>query len=683
MSYLDLLESENATSQYLIVMRPRRVLGEWALITGTIYAQTFEYGQITKILKDGVELTENVDWGYDGENFSSILIDIGEDPNPYQMVATYELYFGTFDAFWHRSPLDDTSRTVYYEPLVTQSPAITSSQSDVFFGFLPTFSAQVSISNATSYLQKHIYDSSFYQAEIEIYHYLDELEVANIKLVTKGYTRQIDSDDKSVNFSILDATSFFEKEYRNPSGTNFYAQSVFSDLDPRFQGRPIRKVYGLVDGFIPVNIDYVSDSPSTSNNRVWVVGEGSTNYPTFVQGVSASPSSTATRTYIPDTTGYLVGDTVANLSSSQYAIITAVVTNSYIEHTTWSTAATGNGIAKGCIGNVKILQNGRIYTCLYQRDYNVFMDTGNNVFGFEFANNFEATVGLPETLSPNDMVFCRVQGKVNQNTLGGNPFGASSEILGSLSQAVVILYEILKTGVGLSESDLDLTALAALQSSVTDEIGFAIPVTSFEDFPQYKDIILNICQTILAKFFLNFDNEWSLSVAGPIGSTSKTIGDDEILKSSFRYSFSYSDILSRIIVEYMNREVNDLGEQVSSGSVVSQTSEIASNLHQIDRQKTFKSLHLFEAEAQILADRLSYYFGDRRGTCKIQTKNRFFDTELSDNIEVSREKLAGSEFELGTERQRNFAVLSTDKSLNNVSLELDDQKGIEDNSSDW
>src|SRR4051812_32707194 len=123
MTYADLLESENVYSQYLVIMRPRRMVtsASFVAVTGSIYSQSFDYGHVSNVFADGVSLTENADssvasgeWFFDFDT-NTIYVNTGGSPAAVQFVLEYELYFGTFDAHWYRSPLDNTSRVVYYE----------------------------------------------------------------------------------------------------------------------------------------------------------------------------------------------------------------------------------------------------------------------------------------------------------------------------------------------------------------------------------------------------------------------------------------------------------------------------------------------------------------------------------------------------------------------------------------
>lgn len=689
MTYASLLSREGVYSQYLIVMKPRRLItAAWTNVSGNIYRQSFTLGQVVALLDDGVARTEAAsssvganEWFYDVDT-SMLFINIGGDPAMSEVIVTYEIYFGTFDAHWYRDPLDDESRVVYYEPLVTKSPQITNSTSNLLFGFMPTFAGSITISNATKLLQEHVYASSFNYADILIYHYLDELTVDNTKLVLRGFCRDIESTDNDVTFSILDATSFFETQYRNPVGPSFYSTSMFPSLDPQYQARPLRRVFGVVEGFVPVNIDYVATGGVSSDNRRWVCLPDDTNTGTVSTTVKASPASTTTRTYLTSVTGFRVGDSWWNrTSTAKYGKI-SVVGADYIEHDALGVAcSSGDTIERSFVGIIHIRQSNVIYELWYGRDYQEYIDSTNHVIGFDL----DSIIPPANELSPSDLiVYCRIYGHPLAETISAAPFGAVSTTTGNDTNSAVILYHLLKTCLGLTEAQLNTDSFSDVEALLTDEIGFAVPKNSTEDFPTYKDLIIEICQSSLLKFFLDFDNTWKVAQTGPLGAVTKTIEDDEILIDSFLYTINYQEILSLVLVDYAHRQVSALGEPSGLGvSTVTATSTIAENLHNVSKQKSFKSLHFVEADAQTLADRLSFYFGDRRGVCRINTKNRFFDTDLDHVINVTRSRLPGFEFDTDTDRDREFAVESTQKSLNGVLIDLDDQKGIQDNEGDW
>jgi hypothetical protein len=683
MAYQDLLQEESIDSQFLVIMRPRRVFSpSWTLVSGNIYQASFELGQVTHVTSDGESLTEAssasvaLDEWYFDEVTSTLYVNIAANPSTHTIIPTYELYLSTVDAHFFRSPSDANSRVVYYEPLVSRSPSIVSSASDVLFGFLPTFSSQISVNNVTNFLQVHLYDSSFNRAEIEIWHYLGELEIDNLRLVLKGYTSEINVTDSSVLFSMQDATSFFNSEWRQPLGPSFFSAATFPNLDPNFLGRSVRQVYGVVDGFVPVNVDYVLNDPTTSQNRTWVCIADETNLGTVTTTTNAGGTHTTTRTYLTSADGIRVGDTIWNAGTSTGATVTAVDKSGadYVDHTAWTAASNGQTITRYFVASLTLFKDGLVYDLLYNVHYQSYIDATNKVAGFTFINNFESLISS-STLSPTDQVVARVYGHKNTTTLSAAPFGSNSTETGNGCGLVPVLWDVFKQV--LPESALDAAGFTALNSAVTDEVGFAVPELSLSEFPTIKDLISQFCQTALLKIFLDNDLLWSVSQLKPLTTPTKSIEDDEILDGSVRYKISYQDLASRVEIKYASREVGIQGG-VGTELVSAVESDIAKRLHLVSKQQSFKSLHYRSFEADVLAERLSLIFGDRKGELVFTTKNRFFDTLLKDEITVSRDRMIGFEFSQDTLRSRSFAVTETRKSLTDIEITLDDIKGIED-----
>lgn len=692
MAYADLLDDEGINSQYLAVLKPRRIVTGFTLVSGNIYKVSFTRGIIIRVLDDGTALTEassssvsSNEFFYDTTN-QELFIDVGGNPSSSQIVVTYEIYLGTFDAHINRIPTNSSTTTVYFEPLIVRSPLIKASSKDILFGFLPSFSATLAVSNASKELQDDVHESSFSNVDVDLYHWLGDLENTNIKLVLKSICVGLNYNDNETTFSLQTDLSIFSNEYQHASGTSFFNETDFPNVDPQKVLKPIREVFGVVDGFVPVNIDYEADSPTTSDNRDWVAINGTSNLGSVTVSVSNSGTPTATTTPIDDADGLRVGDTIWNTTASQYATITAVnkgASPNIVTHTTWTTATAADSITRSFIGNIKILKtDGTLVEPLFGRDYTEYTDGSNNVAGFTFTASMETNLSI-STLEPNDVVSARVYGHKNTTTLGGGGFGTNSDETLNLTDSVVIIWELLKRA-GLEESELDNSSFTTLQAAISDEVGFAIPkLSSNDNYPTYKDLIIDLTKTILAKFYQNDDNEWAISQLGPISSTNKTIEDDEILKGSFNYQYDYKDIASNVVVNYAFQEASSTGSLFSSSRRVQKSSTVAANLHGVDRQFSFDSLHFDSDDADSLADRLNYIFGERRGTLIFRTKNRFFNTELDDNIKVTRERLPGFAFVTGTDRSRDLAVIKTSKSLREITIELDDQKGIEDNSGSW
>jgi hypothetical protein len=676
------------------VLRPRRIVPTFTLYSGNVYSAPFDYGRIVRVWANNSELTEGSSpslstnsFYYDADTETLyVRVGVAVDPATKTMVVAYELYVGTTDSHFYRVPTDSNTTTVYFEPMMKQSPNVSTSVSDSLFGFMPVQTASMVLSNATHFFDRHLYDSTFHQAELFLYHALGPLEVSNIRRIFYGTMGDVSFSNAEVSVQVFNRLDVFSSEFRHPLDDSFYGTTNFPDLDPNFNGRPIRMIYGLVEGHIPVNIDYVLQGATSSDNRNYVLHGGQSNIGNAQAIVAASPASTTTRTYI-STSGFLVGDSVwldRSVGSDEYKIVTAVdPLGLYIEHSALaSPMSAGDLVKRSVAGNIVIYQNNVRYQPLYGRDYLEASFSGNTT-GFAFANAFETTLGMA-TLNPaNDRIFCRVYGKKNAVTINGNPVGANDSLTGNMVNPISIAVDILKTA-GILDSELDETALITLASTTTSAIGMALPDLGNRQFPIYRDIISDIMKSILGRFFMTFDNKWAITVLEPITTPDTTIDDNEIIRDSFKYKLEHTDLLSDVFVEYGEQETQDSNSKTeSTRSTVKATNSRATYLHQVKKQQTFESLLFRESDAQTLAERLSYVFGERRGLISLSTKNRFFSTIVSDNIEISSLRMPGFEFDGVTQNARLASVIETQKGLRAIDITLDDLKGVNDNSLNW
>lgn len=696
MSYSNLILQENIEANFLCVARPKKKLTGFTLFSGSVYSKSFDLSEfIYSVTQNGVALTAGSSTSLSAGQYyfddinKVIYVRMSDSSNPSTKFVTvfYELYFSTYDAHWYRIPTDDTTKTVYFEPIIVNSPGLKSSIADVLFGVLPVQSTQINLGNAEHLLEPHLYDSSFNKAEFLIYHWLGKsLDVTNIKLVLKGIGSNVNYNSGTVSISLLDGIDLFNKEWRNDTPNSFFTQSDFIELDPQFIGKPIRYFYGRAQGLVPVNIDYLQDSPTTSDNRRYIViaEQAGLTEKTYTVGGGVH---TTTRTFISTSmAGLAIGDSVRldRVSGTDESVLIIAMGANYIDHVAIPTPMTnGDTVRRGFVSRIDIIQNGQQFTALYGRDYTCNLALNNGCSGFDFSTSLEANLAMPETLKPGDDIFCTVYGRTNNVTLSGGSFGSNDADTANLTHPAVILFHLLKTKLGLGESSLNLTSFQTLLTDLGSEaIQLVIPKDVTGSFPNIKDLINEILQTSFIKIFLDSDLKWKVEKTKPMVTESKTIQSDEILLNSFSYTFDYKDIISDVIVEYNRQEKSftTSGERVDSVTAVSQ---LAKYVHGVDKQKTFNSLHFKSVDAQLMADRLSFVLGDRSGEINFQSKNRFFDSYLSDIVLIQRDKMPGQEFIRDTLRDQKGVLQEISKTLRTVNINLNDQKGIEENSLNW
>lgn len=685
--YANLIQSETICSSYLVVLKPARQVTSWTLVSGNVYKTLFNYGHVFNVVADGVSLSETTttptagQFYYDYENEYLYIYLV--TPSSKTVIVTYELYIATKDAHWHRIATDTTSRQVYYDAVIIKEPTIKFSLSDSLIGYIPSEGTSISINNAEHFLENHLYESSFYKKTIDVYHWLSELEndypdVNNIKLLYSGIMNDISYNNNKVTIQICDKISKFDSEWRNPN-KSFYNQTDWPNLDPYYIGRPIRYIYGMVDSCKFINLDYQSEIPTTSNNRVWAVRDSATDTCLFSSTVPASPSSTTTRTYLTSVDGLNIGDVVKFTKGAvEYKEVLSIDrVNKYFEHSTLSVAAVLNDtLSRGTVGNITIEQDGILYKPMYIRDWTE--SSSNGVLTITFSSSLESNLSMTKTLNPYNQIYGRIYGKKNTILKGGSSFGSDSTTYGNLTNPSVILFDIIKNYAGFSESEINLASFTSLNSSIsTQDIGFSIPATTSENFPQYKELLINIMKSCLIRMFQDQDNKWYVNTIVPLGTKDFDIVIDEILENSINYKISYKDILSEFIVSYKYLEKENTYKKKYYNS------NTAKYLHGVSKQRDFITYLLNDSDALQLSRRLSYIYGDRLGYLQIDCKNRFLTSNITSIFNVELEKLLGYPYSEDVLNSRKFSVISLYRGLRNINIELTDQKGIEDNSGVW
>jgi len=690
MTYLSLLEEEGVNSEYLIICRPARQVSSWTLHSGSVYYADFSYGFVYAVSQSDTSLTSYTStslsagqYYWDDDN-SRLYVRMSDSSNPSTkfVSVTYELYFGTYDAHWYRTPSDIASKSVYFDPLVARVPQIKASIDGIAFGVIPSQRTAMILNNADKVLNKHLYDSSFFNKGIEVWHWIGELDVANLKLVLSGFISDQTWSDSTVSFNIFDPVDIFNKEFRSQTNA-FYLAANYAELDPQYEGKPVRYVYGVVDGFVPVNADYKDDAPTTSDNRVWKIRADGANSHAITRTVPASPSSTTTRTYLDSVVGFQVGDTVwIDKATDEYREVT-VVGADYIEHAALGSgaAATSDTVKRGTVSRFEVLSQGISYLGMYNRDYTESVDAFD-VLTVTLSASLESNLSIPKTLSPDDSVFCRVYGKTNNVTLGGPSFGSNNAALGNLTSLSPIFLDVLKRFTGIAEAGINSTYFTSCLTDAVDDIGIAIPQNSSGAFPKLKDIIGDLCETGLIKLFLDFDGKWCISRLQDIAATTKAIDESEIIEGTSDYSFEGQDIYSDVVVSFDYREKSAIGE-AKSLKLEKSESNVAKYLHGVSKTLTHTSLHIDRSQAATLALRLSDLFGDRQGTYSFGTKNRFFNSVIDEKIELTRKSLPGFVWDNATDFSRDFSVQGVEKSLRQVTITMLDLKGVQDNSGDF
>lgn len=599
---------------------------------------------------------------------------------------------------------------VEWIPALDQPPAIINGARDSLYGFTPTQQTTIKLLNNDGWLDPILYAASFNLAPVFCYHlandeYEDGLADADVQMIFRGYvTSQLNYQAGAVTITITD---IFGKFDANMILTEKYLQTNFPNCDPEAcvvgQEWYVRRVYGMIDGFRPVNLDSDGGSPTTSNNRIWGC-ESAFLGGTVTSTIDAGAANTTTKTFFTGKPQFNVGDRVRMIHSvgSSYSVEINTVdrTLNFITHTATGsrTVTAGDTTVRSPIGRVDIKdRDGNIFNLMPVDHYNESFNCGfpfTPVLGFILENNFEAAISI--THSPfdpsQDTIIARVYGpSLLPEYVSTNPIGAISDNGGIAAQAVTILANIMALGNVIADQ-IDENTFTNVGAN-SHSLGIQIPYTYNGQPPTIKDAVTKILNSMLWNLVFVESNGSiliGLRALEPFQTEPNyTASDDE--HGDIQFTHDYSGLYSDVLTSFMQREITLDGTPWLSPSFYNNFHNlVASNdagfMHQV--VATFSPndplLHYVDTEAQVITNRLAIALGDRRGYYAIVLGNEFLNkTNPGATYALESEHLAGFPFVPGNQNQRQGVVIEVQKSSRSATITLEDQKGVEDNAGSW
>lgn len=638
---------------------------------------------------DGVVSGQNT-WFYDEETsylyVNEFYIDNVDNwlETDFRRRITYDIYVATDAVYWHRTPTDATKSKRYFEPWITQAPSFASDSSDFLQGTFSNSVGGLVVANEEGFFDDIVNVDCFYNARFRFYHLLGDPSVANASLIFSGLIDQVEYKVDSIGLRLIDENIFARLVF-NGAFTRHSTEAVFFPSSSEFDGKLVPKLYGFMHVVRCVNIS-LDKSVTTSGNRLWAThawADLSSSENNVTTTVLASPSSTATRTYITDATGIQVGDLVRIDTSpdSMYVIVTLVnkTGTNYIEHLSVGiTAGSGDFVIRESLDLVYILQNGVVYNAYATRD---FVASNDGTYGrITFLSSMEANVGISD-LSPDALIFCRVHAETMPS---GFEFGADSELTGGMSNPIMILYHLLINS-NVPADDTDFTAI--YNDNVDVDIGLILPESrSDETIPTIKTAIKDILASMLLLMFIKNNGNYGLRQLKPFDqdTTDHVLYDEDIIV--FAETTRHDNSAKTVVAQYGQTDADISYKSPTTRYLTLETTLDTdnNNLFLIDRTRTIKMRFIDEAQTQIWSNRISYIVNtpSTKIECQLYV-NKGSLIEVGDVVEVHRLHLPPFAYDGETVHTKKFRVLAVRKTTEIVTLTLDDQKGIEDNASNW
>lgn len=705
----------------LVIVRPRAFLEEWVLYAAGVYQTPFTFGRVTRVWPQaGSEMTEAasvaaISAGQYYHDRSAGILYIGASVAPDYRVAEYELNLSDQAFTGPCDPLDSSSEIVDWIPAIAKEPLPQNGSRDTQFGFSPLFTSTLEINNADGWLNEQLHGSSFNFAFVKAFVLANEdledgVDQADVKATLVGYcgnSLRMGPD----GIVSLPVTDFFRLLDQPAAPLYRFVSSSFTGrvIDPQACALNsewyVRRVRGMVDGHVPVNVDY-NETASTSNNRIWITDEeeldpkdgtrlDESTYTYTVDTIATAAHGTTDRTYFTTTHKLNVGDFLTDpwgLSTPWIRVTAVDRANKWIEHVPMvgRVLTPGDTCTRYYVAQVLIVDsNGLRFELKPGRDFLRWYGRLNscpNVKGFALANNFEANVGFTDNGGVFDpgqhQIVCRLYGPKELPTYSDDvtSVGTVVDDGGIDATAVSILYFLLlQAGI-----DADLVDEASFQAVGADSypLGIAWPATAAGSLPTYKDLIIQVLQSMLWRLgFVSSGDDIKIGLIATEPMTSADQEADEEDHQLLEYTHDYADVYYRVKGEWAARELRIDGTQPSYA--LSDNTK-ARDLHLSTEELELTLLQYVEANAQAVTDRLAFMLGDRRALYTVLLEQRFLDrADLGTKYDLVRQQMPGFAFEYLTQRTRRMQVVEMQKSTQGVKLVLDDQAGIQDNQGSW
>lgn len=740
MSYVDNVSRHISKNQYFVMLEARTTLplSERSVYSGvdlgagTVYYFSFPHGIISDVRASGFSgtmtektslaaVTASEDWFYDSSTQRIYFCADFLNPAFGTYSVIFEMYFSTQDVLWHRDPTDDTTEIVKWTGCIKTAPTLSIESELQSFGFIPISPTTLTLVNDRETFQNIFHTISFFKSTAVCWHQCGNLDADDIaRLLTGVVDANIKYGKREISFSIVDKIFDFDEKFSYGSNDTFDGATLGStySLDPDFQDKPIRTVYGRVRGFIPCNIDYKTDSPATTDNRDWIVGrgQGAAYWDSKSASIVAATSTTKFTISDADAQDFGIGDVIwVDKATDQWTSIIGITkpgSNTTIEVLdALSGTLAGMTIKKSYVRQAFIVNKStnHWYELKYGRDYTE-TTFPQNTSGITLTATAESNSGSP-TFDPNDMdMIFDVAGKRTLPTISGADFDAlkntacasGRNTYGSFQRQAIVLYDFLKTEFGLSESDMDLPAFSGLDQDVQWELAFAIPQEWNADFPTYKEVIQTILPTCFSKMFYDLNGKLTLRTIGQISTPDVSLEKEDMFDDlEIEYDSTNLCTLNWIgefyekYISWTYRAIIGLDDEHTHFSVLEsfysfQNGEANSEQFDflgfaINREFVSKIVELETYITSVMAYSsfggvFPIYFqriyGVRSCTLRFRCKNALIDLYVGDSVQITRDDLPG--FESGEDNSRYWTITKIEKGRGECVVTVDDQRGVQD-----
>jgi hypothetical protein len=574
---------------------------------------------------------------------------------------------------------------VQYQGILRGVPEITSSTSDLIYGFVPLQSGSITITNENDYLSGEFFDGSISNCVFEIYRVVGEFFPENTQLAFRGFTRNVSYQGDDVTIGYVDASLLLD-------GNQVPGSKFGSTAQPNVAGLYARSfACGTFTNMLGAVNTLYSDTKANTNNRFWYFGGrwapnqgtlGNNQLAKYETTDASVGSNTTTRTYLDSLTALSVGTwLIKNSTTTATYEVTAIGAN-YIDHTALAAPlGISDYFQKTKVQQVTIFQKSN--ATAYDVPYSEINTNNDTQAAVSFNTTLEATLGI-SALHPEDHIvyaYCEFG-------IGRCAFPSTAAALGTRNSTtnyydnpVQFIYEILfQAGFYDNEDYYDTDSFEAVATDIESEIRIAAAMPRYlaaDSRQSFREILAKVCETCLLKVFMK-NGKWFVSRIAPLGAADHTVTVESVREGK-SYRIVSEEIVEETIVKYNYGDVNDINEEKEHFNYVSSDNIVSEPLHNNTKTLTLELYLDDETIAQLVCDRYNYLFSYPVGTLTLEFDLSKINIDLSQVVEISIDGFEGLPFTT----DKKFAVSEIREKADSISVDLFDQRGIEENSGSW
>jgi len=254
----------------------------------------------------------------------------------------------------------------------------------------------------------------------------------------------------------------------------------------------------------------------------------------------------------------------------------------------------------------------------------------------------------------NDVLSLEVSGRTVDGTTNGKLLSTAPEIVKTL---------LVDLG---AENELDVDSFINASNFSGEELSVSIPKKFDEKkLPTYRDIINEINKSVFGVLLQNQDFKFSYDILRPQAGDSASLSLKEHDCLGFKVTSTNKNVIQKALVEY-NRKEFDYEIKQESIQLSEKTSDYATIILKVGKQKTFQSLLVNQADADRLAARWSFLLENSTNQIEIETKLQAMELQINDVIMLSHQKLY--ERFSGTAKAKILLIERIEKSASGVTL---------------